>query len=188
MKRAISASALALAISLASQPALAQSAPVSGEVTIIGTVADRCLFTLPSKIIDLGELSLPGTDGNAGRLDVSKVNGASETLEGWCNGTAATMSVEAFPIANTSFTSTPPSGFDRIINFTATATANSVDGVDDSVSPGPGSAVAVGMFTGTIPVVLSGASTPAGGLLVAGDYQGLVRVTLTPNTSFGNPQ
>jgi len=187
MKRIIGIAALALAGALASQPVLAQSAPAEGEVTIIGTVADRCLFTLPSKLIDLGELSLPGTDGNAGKLDTGQVNGASETLEGWCNGTAATMTVEAFPIENTSFTATPPSGFDRVVNFTATATANSVDGTDDSESAGAGTPVAVGMFAGPIPVVLSGASTPGSGLLVAGDYQGLVKVTLTPNTSFGQP-
>ena len=185
MKRLIATSAMAMAGLLASQPAFAQAAPATGEVTIVGTVADRCLFTLPSKLIDLGELSLPGADGSAGRLDTDKVDGATETLEGWCNGTAATMSVEAFAIENTSFTAAPPSGFDRVINFTATATANNVDAQDDSVSTGAGSAVSVGMFTGEIPVVLSGASTPGSGLLVAGDYEGLVRVTLTPNVSFG---
>jgi hypothetical protein len=178
---------LAVGLALCAQGAAAQTAPAEGEVTIIGRVADRCLFTLPSKIIDLGELSLPGTDANAGRLDPSRVNGASETLEGWCNGTAATMTVEALPIANVSFTAAPPSGFDRVINYTATATANSVDGTDTSAVAGAGVAVAVGMFTGEIPVELTGASTPGNGILVAGDYQGLVRVTLAPNVSFGQP-
>lgn len=180
--------ALSLGLALCSQGLAAQSAPVEGEVTIIGRVADRCLFTVPSKVIDLGELSLPGTDGSAGRLDASKVNGASETLEGWCNGTAATMTVEALPIANVSFTASPPSGFDRVVNYTATATANAVAGSDTSVTSGAGSAVAVGMFTGPIPVALSAASSPGSGILVAGDYQGLVRVTLAPNVSFGQPE
>jgi len=185
MKRIFAISAVALASMLATQPALAQSAESTGEVTIVGSVADRCLFTLPSKLIDLGELSLPGSDGSAGRLDTSKVDGATETLQGWCNGTAATMSVEAFAIENTSFASAPPSGFDRVINFTATATANAADAEDDSATAGAGTAVPVGMFTGDIDVVLSDSSTPGGGLLVAGDYEGLVRVTLTPNVSFG---
>lgn len=188
MKRIIATSAVALASMLAAQPALAQSAPATGEVTIVGSVADRCLFTLPSKLIDLGELSLAGTDGSAGKLDTSKVDGATETLQGWCNGTAATMSVEAFAIENTSFTSAAPSGFDRVINFTATATANAADAEDDSATAGAGTAVPVGMFTGDIDVVLSDSSTPGGGLLVAGDYEGLVRVTLTPNVSFGSPE
>lgn len=188
MKFLITSAALSIGLALCAQGAAAQSAPAQGEVTILGRVADRCLFTLPSKIIDLGELSLPGTDASAGRLDISKVNGATETLEGWCNGTAATMTVEALPITNVSFVAAPPSGFDRVVNYTATATANSVPGTDTSAAAGAGTAVSVGMFTGTIPVVLSAASTPAGGILVAGDYQGLVRVTLAPNVSFGSPE
>lgn len=188
MKILMTSAALSIGIALCSQGAAAQAAPVEGEVTIVGRVADRCLFTLPSKVIDLGELSLPGTDASAGRLDPSRVNGASETLEGWCNGTAATMRVEALPIANVSFLAAPPAGFDRVVNYTATATANSVDGTDTSVTAGAGTAVVVGMFTGTIPVTLSAASTPASGILVAGDYQGLVRVTLAPNVSFGQPE
>nr|WP_137677390.1 hypothetical protein [Parerythrobacter lutipelagi] len=187
MKKLIASSAVAMGIVLCSQSAAAQTAPATGEVTILGRVADRCLFTLPSKIIDLGELSLPGTDASAGRLDPSRVNGASETLEGWCNGTAATMTVEALPITNITFVAAPPSGFDTVVNYTATATANSVDGTDTSANAGPGSAVSIGMFAGSIPVVLSGASTPTGGIMVAGDYQGLVKVTLTPNVSFGQP-
>jgi hypothetical protein len=188
MKTLMTSTVLAVGLALCSQGAAAQTAPAEGEVTILGRVADRCLFTVPSKVIDLGELSLPGSDGSAGRLDPSRVNGANETLEGWCNGTAATMSVEALPIANVSFTAAPPSGFDRVVNYTATATANAVPGTDTSVTPGAGSAVAVGMFTGPIPVALSAASTPGSGILVAGDYQGLVRVTLTPNVSFGQPE
>lgn len=180
--------AAAIGFALCAQGAAAQTAPAEGEVTILGQVADRCLFTLPSKIIDLGELSLPGTDGSAGRLDPAKVNGATETLEGWCNGTAATMTVEALPISNITFTAAPPAGFDSTVNYTATATANSVDGSDGSASPGAGTPVSVGMFAGTIPVVLSAASTPGGGIMVAGDYQGLVKVTLAPNVTTGGPQ
>ena len=188
MRILLPSAALAISLAVCSQGVAAQTAPAEGEVTIIGRVADRCLFTLPSKLIDLGELALPGTDASAGRLDPSRVNGATETLEGWCNGTAATMTVEALPITNISFLSTPPAGFDTVVDYTATATANSVDGTDTSTTAGAGSAVAVGMFTGSIPVVLSGASTPGNGILVAGDYQGLVRVTLAPNVSFGAPE
>jgi type 1 fimbria pilin len=188
MKPIMSFTAMSLGMALFSQGLAAQDTSAEGEVTIVGRVADRCLFTVPSKVIDLGELSLPGTDASAGRIDASKVNGANETLEGWCNGTAATMTVEAFPIKNVSFAASAPSGFDRVINYTATATANAVDGTDSSVTSGAGSAVAVGMFTGPIPVALSGASTPTGGILVSGDYQGLVRVTLAPNVSFGQPE
>lgn len=185
MKHSLIAATFSLGVLLNAHPAFAQAA-VEGDVTINGSVADRCLFTLPSQVINLGELSLPGTDANAGRLDPAKVNGANATLQGWCNGAAATMKVEALPIVNTSFTSSPASGFDRIVNYTATATANTFSATDQSGVAGAGSEVGVGMFTGPIPVVLSAPGTPGGGILVAGNYQGLVKVTLTPNTSFGS--
>jgi hypothetical protein len=178
--------AAALAATAFASPALAQS---TGTVTVDGSVADRCLFTDPADVISVGELSLPGTDGNAGRLDASKINTQSRTLIGWCNGTAATMTVEAQPLLNSDFTGTPPTGFDRRIDFSATAVANNATATDSSTaaSPGAGSAVNVGMFTGNVVVTLSSATTPGGGLLVAGDYDGQVLVTLTPNVSFNVP-
>ena len=176
----------ALAASALSGPAFAQS---TGTVAVDGSVADRCLFTDPADVISVGELALPGSDANAGRLDASKLNNESRTLTGWCNGTAATISVEAQPLLNSDFTGTPPTGFDRRVDFTASAVANSATATDSSAaaSPGAGSAVNVGMFTGNVVVTLSSATTPGGGLLVAGDYGGQVLVTLTPNVSFNLP-
>ncbi len=168
----------------AAGPALAQSS--TGTVSIDGSVADRCLFTSPSANIPLGELSLNGTGSSAGKLNASIVNGQSRTLSGWCNGTAATMSVEAQPIRNTSYLGPAIAGFDTRVNYTATALANAVPGTDTSTSEGAGTSVAVGLFTGDIPVTLSAASSPTGGLLVAGTYSGQVLVTLTPNVSFGD--
>lgn len=172
------------AAALLAAPAWADS---TGTVAIDGSVADRCLFTSDSATISLGELSQGGTGGSAGKLDTGKVNTKSATLSGWCNGSAATMSVEAQPLLNVD-TTDAPTGFDRRVDYTATATANSVDGSDTSTTGGAGASVDVGLFTGEIPVVLSEASSPTGGLLVAGTYQGQVLVTLTPNVSFGKEQ
>lgn len=171
--------------------ATAQAAPVSSSVTgtvdINGSVADRCLFTIESKVISVGELSRTGTGANAGKLNTSKLDGESRNLAGWCNGTAASMTVEALPLVNTSFTGTAPTGFDTVINYTASALANDVTAIDDSSVSGEGSPVTVGLFTGDVLVSLSGSSTPSSGLLVAGDYSGQVLVTLTPNVSLGGP-
>lgn len=167
---------LALPAVLAASPALAQSADVSGTISIDGSVSGRCMFTLPNKTISLGELSLSST----GKLDVSKVNGRSETLTGWCNNTAATMTV------TTTQLTTPtgaPSGFDNRVDYTATATTGSVSANDTSVTAGAGAASTVGLFNGTITVVLSAASTPNNALMVAGNYTGNVVVTLTPSIS-----
>jgi hypothetical protein len=158
-----------------SSSAFAQSAVSTGAVTIDGKVAERCLFTTPSAMISIPELA--GTDG---KLAVATVDGQTRNLAGWCNGTAATMRVTAEPLLNVDYTGTT-TGFDTRVDYTAMATANSVPGTDSSVGAiAPGASVVVGLFTGTIPVVLSASSSPTGGLLVAGDYLGQVLVTLSP--------
>ena len=171
--------AIALPLAAMASPAMAATAPTSvdGRVDITGSVAGRCLFTLPSETIDLGELALSGTGSTAGKLDVTKVNGQSRTLTGWCNNSAATMTVTTTELTNTATAST---GFDNRIDYTATAVANSISANDSSVTAGAGAASTVGMFSGNIVVTLSGASTPGNGLLVAGTYNGNVVVTLSP--------
>lgn len=168
---------------LSTDRAAAQSA--TGIVEIDGTVADRCLFTTPSETISVGELALGGTGTQAGRLDVTKLNGKTRTLAGWCNGTAATISVETLPLLNRSFQGPPPTGFDTRINYNADAVANRVTASDTSTTAGAGTTIPVGLFTGDIVVTVSGSSTPTGGLLVAGVYTSKIIVTLTPNVSFG---
>jgi hypothetical protein len=167
---------MALPAVLAASPALAQSAPVNGQVDITGEVAGRCMFTLPNKTISLGELSLSST----GKLDVSKVNGRSETLTGWCNNTAASMTVTTTQLTNAT---AAPAGFDNRVDYTATATTGAIGADDTSLTAGAGSASTVGLFNGTITVVLSAASSPNNGLMVAGNYTGNVVVTLTPTVA-----
>lgn len=175
--------AAALAALALSGPALAQPVSVTGVVDVNGSVADRCLFTSPSATISLGELAIQGSAANAGFLNAAVVNAGSANLTGWCNGTAATMSVEATALANTSFLTSPPSGFDRVVNFTATASNGPASASDSSLTAGAGTAVPVGIFAASIPVSLSAASSPNSGRLIAGGYSGLVIVTLAPNTS-----
>jgi hypothetical protein len=183
MKTSILAAAAVIAAT-AALPAAAQTA--TGTVTVNGTVADRCQFTIPSAVIDAGELALQGSGATSGQLDSSKLDGQSRTLVGWCNGTAATMSVEAQRLVNTTYTLTPPAGFDRVINYTANAGANNATAADTSLTDGAGSVVPVGLFSGDVVVTLSSSSSPTGGRLVAGSYSGQVLVTLTPSVSLPN--
>jgi len=175
MRKLILASAVLAAAT--ATPVVAQT--TTGTVMIDGSVAPRCLFTTSNAVINAGELAQAGTGGSAGKLDTSKLDGQSRTLVGWCNGTASSMSVEAFPVVNTTVTSAPPAGFDRVVNYTATATANAANASDTSIVAGAGSASTVGLFTGNVVVTLSNSSTPASGLLIAGAYQGETRVTLS---------
>lgn len=152
-------------------PALAQGA--SGSVDVDGTVAGRCLFGLPNATISLGEISVIST----GRLDASKVNGRTATLNGWCNGAAATMMVTTTQLTTAT---SAPAGFDNRVDYTGTAAVSSGSASDSSLTAGAGTPVNVGRFNGDILVTLSAASSPTGGLLVAGTYTGNVLVTLTP--------
>lgn len=175
--------AAALATAAIATPALAQTANSTGSVNIDGSVANRCLFTTAVEAISVGELALSGSGTTAGKLNKSKLDDQSRTLIGWCNGTASTMSVEAKPVVNTTVTATPPSGFDRIVNYTATATANDVPASDSSTDNGAGDSALVGLFKGNVVVALSDSDTPNSGLLVSGTYQGEVLVTLAPATA-----
>jgi len=164
---------LSAPLALLASPALAQSTDVTGTVDINGSVAGRCMFTVPNKTISLGEISLASN----GKLDVSKVNGRSETLTGWCNNTTASMTVTSTELTNST---SAPTGFDNRVNYTATAVTGSTSASDSSVVAGAGTPSSVGLFTGDIVVTLSNASSPNNGLMVAGTYSGNVVVTLTP--------
>ena len=163
---------LALPATLIAAPALAQSA-VTGTVDINGSVAGRCMFTLPNATISLGEIALVTN----GKLDAAKVNGKSATLTGWCNNTAATMAVTTTQLTTAG---TAGTGFDNRVDYTGTALANAVSASDSSLTAGAGTASAVGQFTGDIVVTLGSASSPNNGLMVAGTYNGNVLVTLKP--------
>ena len=168
---------IAVPIALSAAPAAAQS---TGTVAVSGEVAGRCLFTTPSATISVGEMALSGTDTAAGKLNAAVINGQSRTLVGWCNGSASTMAVEAQALVNTGFAGSAPAGFDKVVNYTATAVANAVDASDTSTDAGAGMSDVVGLFTGNVVVTLSAASSPTSGLLIAGGYQGQVLVTLSP--------
>lgn len=162
----------------AASPALAQSA--TGTVAIDGRVAGRCLFTTPSETISVGEMAVQGTGGTAGTLNKGAINGQSRKLVGWCNGSASTMSVETQALVNSGFAPAAPAGFDKRVDYTATAVAGAVNANDTSLTTGAGAASPLGLFTGEVAVTLSAASSPTSGLLIAGGYLGQVLVTLSP--------
>lgn len=166
--------AAALALPFAAGAAHGQSA--TGTVSIDGTVTNRCSLSISSQTISLGEMSNPAD----GKLNAAVVNGQNRTLTGFCNGATARMTVEAQPLLNPAAAA---AGFDNRVDYTATAVANAASANDSSLaaSPGAGTSVAVGQFTGNIVVTLSAASSPTSGVLVAGGYNGQVLVTLAPN-------
>lgn len=166
---------------LAFAAAAPASAQVTGTVDVNGYVDDRCQFISPgTAVINLGEIS----DAD-GKLDEAAVDAGTATLQGWCNGSAATIRVEALPLLNSALGS---ASFDNRVDYRATATAGSAAPIDDSSSAGAGTDVSLGLFSGDIVVDISNSASPNNRLMVAGDYVGSIVVTLTPNTSFGEEQ
>jgi hypothetical protein len=176
MKKLLLLGSAALALA-ATVPAAAQ---VSGTVDVNGFVDDRCQFTVDNAVINLGEIS----DAD-GKLDEAAVDAGTATLNGWCNGSAATIEVEAHPLLNSASGS---ASFDNRVDYRATATAGSAAPIDDSDDVGPGAEVSLGLFSGDIVVDISNSASPNDRLMVAGDYVGSIVVTLTPNTSFGEEE
>ena len=165
----------ALALPLLAGTAHAQNA--TGTVTIDGSVAGRCSLSVNSASISVGEMSLPAD----GKLNAAVINGQSRNLTGFCNGSAANMTVQAQPLLNITAPAAPAAGFDNRVDYTATATANAANATDSSVGAlSDGAPVTIGQFTGNIAVTLSAASSPNSGILVGGTYQGQVLVTLKP--------
>ena len=179
MKRIVLLAALA-AIAIPASASFADD--VTGTVTVNGTVADRCLFTTGSVVLNIGEMA-QAAGGNAGKLNTTSVTSQNAQLTGWCNGTAATIAVQANALTNAA---SAPTGFDNKVDYTATATAHPTSGdvavSDSSTSAGASSPSTVGIFTSNIDVSFTTPASPTGGLLVAGSYTGSVVVTLSPAT------
>jgi type 1 fimbria pilin len=174
MKKLLLLGSAAVAFATAA-PAFAQ---VTGEVDVNGFVDDRCQFTVDNAVINLGEIS----DNATGKLDKVAVDAGAATLNGWCNGSAATIAVEAHPLLNSAAGS---ASFDNRVDYKATATAGNAAPTDLTTAAGPGTPASLGLFSGDILVDISDSASPNNRLMVAGDYVGSIVVTLTPNTSFG---
>jgi hypothetical protein len=161
------------ALIAAASPAFAQS--VTGTVNVTGSVAAKCKFVTASADLPLGELA--NSDGG---LDTAKVNSQSATLNGWCNNSAATLSVKATALTGSqAVTGGAETAFTNRVDYTATVSANSASFSDASSDELASADATVNMFSGDVVVTL-GSSSAASKKLVAGDYTGKVEVILTP--------
>jgi hypothetical protein len=162
---------------------VADAQSVAGAVGLNGSVAARCQFTTDNAVLNIGEMSVTtGSGSSLGTFNHTTLDGKSAVLNGWCNGTGATMTVQAFPMLNTGFTGSPPSGFDDRVDFTATAVENAASASASSLNATPGTPSTVGVFNSNITVSFSNSATPGGGKMIAGPYTGTVNVTLAPAT------
>lgn len=165
-----------------SLPAMAQSDTDSQELNVVGNVPNLCSGgTLTGGgTFDLGVL----IDTSTGLLRTDIV-APTQTLVGSFCSTRSTINVEATPLLAQNFTVTPPDGFSRRVDYTAsaagwtdnpaifsTATATNADASQTRNSP----------YSGEIAVSLSGYTTNGGNrqrLVADTSYLGLVTVTIT---------
>lgn len=159
----------------------------SAQVSVTGSVARLCILGEPSQaVVDLGQMAQ--TSGvNVGRIAALPAQTVSLPAS-FCNFAGSVVSVSASALVGNSG-GTPPPGFAKAVNYTATASgwamqdasATSLAGVDGAnpeqsgaggTQPDPKQA--------DIAVRLANYTVPGNGLLVAGAYTGLVTVTLGP--------
>jgi hypothetical protein len=149
--------------------------PVTGNVT---TFCTNGVLTTDTTTFDLGVL----TDPNTGELK-NDIASLSKTLSGTCNA-LSTITVTAQPMTAQSFTNTPPAGFSRSVDYTATASGWTPTPAV-YVTSQPQNAAATqsrnAPFSGQIVVTLSNFTTTGGSslrLVSDPNYSGAVTVTI----------
>lgn len=178
---------LLIALAAAPVPAFAQSATATGNVGVGGQVAPLCILGTPNPAtVNLGTLA--NTSGaRVGR--VATFSDQSVTLPGsFCNFAGSQLTVQATALLAAD-ASTPPAGFSRAVNYTATAsgwaatnaaaTTAALAGGANATATGSGSTQPTPKIADLL-VTLSNFTAPGDGILVAGAYSGTVTVTLGP--------
>lgn len=162
----------------------------SGNVAVDGSVAPICILGEPSRqTINLGQM----TETSGSRVGkIAPLAVQSVTLpNSFCNfaGSEITMTTTAL-VQNDATTLRP--GFARAVNFTASATnwaASPSSATSAAGADGSNPSTTNGGATQPLPKIadltaeLSGFSVPADSMLISGDYQGTVIITLGPAAS-----
>lgn len=150
-------------------------------VNIIGTAPVMCFAGTLSGTgsYDLGVL----IDTTTGQLR-SDLSAPAQVLVGsFCTG-RSTITVSATPLEAQNFTATPPSGFARQVEYTATASGWTVIPASYQTAAASNSAATQTRptsFSGEVTVAISGFATTGGQnlrLVADGSYRGLVTVTI----------
>lgn len=179
---------VALAAMMAPAAAYAASDADSKNVGITGTVSRLCVLGEPSAtLVNLGQMA-ETSGARVGRL--TTVATQTVTLpNSFCNFANSSVTVEAAALKAADAT-TPPTGFARAVNYTATASGwAATNAAASTADDGTGTSAAT-RGTGSsqptpklsdITLALSGFSVAGDRLLVSGTYSTTVTVTLAPS-------
>ncbi|HEY3811688.1 MAG TPA: hypothetical protein VGL66_00560 [Caulobacteraceae bacterium] len=173
---ALASGAGATSAAAASATAGPASVPVTGTVVTFCTTGT---LTNDTTVFDLGVL----TDPNTGLLK-NNIAPVSKILNGATCNTVSTITVAASPMTAQDFTTVPPAGFARAIDYTATASGWTTTPAVYVTSQSSNSAANQARntpFSGQITLTLSSFTTTGGSnLLLVSDpvYSGAITVTL----------
>lgn len=171
----------ALAIALPGT-ALAQSTTSTKEFQVVGNVPAMCAAGTLSGgngTFDLGVL----IDTTTGFLRTN-LSAPNKVLTGSFCSARSTITVNATAMTAQGFTASPPTGFSRTVNYTATAsgwTTTPASFTTGAASNAAATQSRTTAFTGDITVGIGGFATGGGSalrLVADTSYQGLVTVTL----------
>ena len=169
--------ALAIGGAVQAQSALDMSSNISPTCTV---------FSLTSSAVNLGNISDPSSPG---ALNAAAVNVAlsSTTPSITCNGGGTTLSIDANPLTGPALPTGAPSAFSNLVHFKATINKSGTGafvqtlpsaGIANVSSDTNASSATVGLIASNFSIGLSEAA--AAGILIAGGYNGTVKITLTP--------
>ncbi len=182
MKRNLAGLAVAATALLWSGAAAAQSQSDTKSFSVIGNVPAMCAggtLTGTGATFDLGVL----IDVNTGLLRTDLAAPPKVLAGSFCSA-RSTITVNATPVAAQTFTATPPTGFSRTVNYTATAsgwTTTPASFVTGAASNPAAVQTRATAFSGDITVSIGSFSTGGGAtqrLVADTNYQGNVTVTL----------
>ena len=181
LKRLAALSAAAVAIAW-SGSAAAQSDTDTKDFAVVGNVPAMCVggtLTGTGATFDMGVL----IDINTGLLR-NDLASPPKILSGSFCSARSTITVNATPMAAQTFTSTPPAGFSRLVDYTATAAGWTTTPAAYATGAGSNPAAVqtrATAFSGDITVSVGSFSTVGGAnqrLVADTNYQGNVTVTL----------
>jgi hypothetical protein len=179
LKYTLAASAAVAAIMALSAPSYADSNNTSATITVNGNVGAHCSMALHTTAVDL-PADITGDDGklNGAALALNPLAGGGEF---WCNAAGSKLTLNATPFTNTGFTgSTVPDGFTKSVNYTLSGSLGDASiSYDTADHNGQNVDYTVGIFDTTEPTG-SVQADPESRRLIAGAYQAVLTLTLTP--------
>lgn len=175
------------AMAMTATPAMAQQV-VTGTITLTGVVGPKCFVDPGAGTTFSDSVNFMQLDAADGTLRPGLATDfATRTFTVKCTSANPGLSITATPLATGG---TPAAGYDNSIDYNATLTVDLAPGGTAAVTDASGTAGAttgsagapLANQSGNVRITTSGyATNTATDLLVAGTYNGLITVVISPN-------